>query len=94
MILKPAIDVTQGVNSSTGAAITTVRRAVFCGAQAAVVAYGQKHQANKMRWNEELLDHKRKLEVSAWSIWGLKKARFNSVDYGTIVVSTYAAAHT
>lgn len=94
VILRPAIDVTPGVNSSTGASISSVRRAVLCGAQAAVVGYGQKHQNNKMRWNEELLDHKRKLEVSAWSIWGLKKARFNSVDYGTVVVSTYAAAHT
>ena len=24
---------------------------------------------NKFRWNEELYDHKRRLEVSAWSIW-------------------------
>lgn len=94
MILKSAIDVTQGVNSSTGAAITTVRRAVLCGGQAAVVAYGQKNSPSKFRWNEELFDHKRRLEVSAWSIWGLKKTRFNSVDYGTIVGSTYAAAHT
>jgi N4-gp56 family major capsid protein len=94
LVLKPAIDVTQGVNSSTGAAITTVRRAVLCGAQAAVTAYGQKHQNSKLRWNEELLDHKRKLEVSAWKIWGMKKARYNSTDYGTIVLSTYAAAHT
>jgi N4-gp56 family major capsid protein len=94
MILKSAIDVTQGVNSTTGVAISTVRRAVLCGAQAAVVAYGQKNSPSKYRWNEELFDHKRRLEVSAWSIWGLKKARFNSVDYSTIVGSTYAAAHT
>jgi hypothetical protein len=32
--------------------------------------------------------------VSALSIWGMKKTRFNGVDYGTIVMSTYAAAHT
>ena len=94
MILKSAIDVTQGVNSSTGAAITTVRRAVLCGAQAAVVAYGQKNAPAKYRWNEEKFDHKRRMEVSGWTIWGLKKARFNSVDYGTILGSTYAAAHT
>lgn len=94
MILKPAVDVTQGVRSDTGAAITTVRRAVLCGAQAGVIGYGMKHQSGKLRWNEELLDHKRKLEVSAWKIFGMKKARFNSIDYGTIVCSTYAAAHT
>jgi hypothetical protein len=32
--------------------------------------------------------------VSAWTIHGLKKTAYNSVDYGTVVVSTYAAAHT
>ena len=91
-ILRKANDVTQGVNSSTSAAITTVRRAVLLGAQSAYIAFGQKHQAGKFRWNEELLDHKRKLEVSAFSIWGLKKCVYNSEDYGTVVISTYAAA--
>jgi hypothetical protein len=94
VILKSAIDVTQGVNSTTGAAITTVRRAVLCGGQAAVIGYGQKNAPSKFRWNEEKFDHARRLEVSAWQIWGLKKCQFNSVDYGTIVGSTYAAAHT
>lgn len=94
VIFRSAFDVCTGVNSSTAAQITTVRRAVLCGAQAAVMAFGTKNRPGKYRWNEELFDHKRRLEVSAWSIWGLKKTRFNSVDYGTIVVSTYAAAHT
>lgn len=94
MVLKPAVDVTPGVHSVNGTAVANTRRAVLCGAQAGVVAYGQKHQDNKLRWNEELLDHKRKLEVSAWSIFGMKKARFNSVDYGTVVISTWAQAHT
>jgi N4-gp56 family major capsid protein len=93
VILRQSQDVTQGVNGSTGAAITTVRRAVLLGAQAAVVGYGQANYGpTKYRWNEELLDHKRLLEVSAWSIWGLKKTVFNSADFGTVVVSTYATA--
>lgn len=93
VILRRSQDVTQGVRSDTGAAITTVRRAVLLGAQAAVCAYGTKSNGdNKFRWNEELLDHKRKLEVSAWRIGGLKKTVFNSVDHGALVVSTYAAA--
>jgi hypothetical protein len=29
--------------------------------------------------------------VSAWSIWGMKKTVFNSVDFGTVVLSTYAS---
>lgn len=48
----------------------------------------------KARWNEELFDHKRRLEVSSLKIYGIKKARFNAIDYGVIVLSTYAAAHT
>ena len=93
VILRQSQDVTQGVNGSSGAAITTVRRAVLLGAQAAVAAHGKKNTGvNKYRWNEELLDHKRKLEVSAWGICGLKKTRFDSKDFGTIVVSSYATA--
>lgn len=93
VILRSSQDVTQGVHSSTGAAQTSVRRAVLLGAQAAMCAYGQNNYGpSKFRWNEELLDHKRNLEVSAWSIWGMKKTVFNSADFGTVVVSTWAAA--
>jgi N4-gp56 family major capsid protein len=93
VILRVSQDVTQGVNASTGAADTDTRRAVLLGAQAAACAYGRKgdYKNSKYRWNEELLDHKRKLEVSAWQIWGLKKCKFNSVDYGTIVVTAYGS---
>ncbi|BAF86841.1 hypothetical protein AZC_0843 [Azorhizobium caulinodans ORS 571] len=93
VVLRSAVDVTQGVNSSTSAAISTVRRAVFLGAQAAVIGFGQDNGPTRYRWNEELFDHKRRMEVSAWTIFGLKKTQFNNVDFGTIVISTYAAAH-
>jgi N4-gp56 family major capsid protein len=93
VILRCSPHVTPGVNAATGAAIPTVRRAVLLGAQAAVVGYGQKNSPARYRWNEELFDHKRRLEVSAWSIWGLKKARFNGKDFGVVVIPTYAAAH-
>lgn len=56
VILKSSFDVTQGVNSTTAAAITTVRRAVLLGAQAAVIGYGMKHAGGKYLWNEELID--------------------------------------
>ncbi len=91
-ILRMSQDVPTGVNSSTAAAVTTVRRAVLLGAQAAAIAYGQKGgSTNRYRWNEELLDHKRRLEVSSWSILGCKKLVFNSQDFGTVTISTYAA---
>jgi len=93
VILRSSQDVTLGVNSSTGLAVSNTRRAVLLGAQACVIAFGQNNYGpSKYRWNEELLDHKRKLEVSAWSIWGMKKTVFNSADFGVVVVSTYAAA--
>ncbi len=92
VILRQSQDVTYGVHSGTSAAETDVRRAVLLGAQAAVCGYGgvNKYGPMKYRWSEELDDHERKLEVGAWSIWGLKKTRFNSVDFGVITVSTYA----
>ncbi len=54
VILKSSYDVTTGCNSSTSAAITTVRRAVLLGAEAAVIGYGMKHAGGKILWNEEL----------------------------------------
>lgn len=94
VILKKANHVTQGVNSSNGAAITTVRRAVLLGAQAVALAYGKDGGPTTYNWNEELLDHKRVLEVSTFCIWGMSKTVFDSTDFGVIVGSTYAAAHT
>ena len=91
VVLHQASRVPQGVNGSS--AVTTTRRAIFCGAQAALMAYGQKDQSAEMSWVEELFDYKNQLGVSAGMIAGLKKAVFNSEDFGTITVSTYAAAH-
>lgn len=92
--MRSSFDIPLGCNSSTSAAVSSTRRSVLLGAQAAACAYGQKAYPGKYRWNEELMDHQRNLEVSAWAIWGLKKTVFNSVDYGTVVIATYAAAHT
>ena len=67
------------------------RRAVLCGAQAAFIAFGQGNGPSRMRWNEKKFDYDNQLGIAAASICGLKKARFNSIDFGTVVVSTYAA---
>lgn len=69
---------------------TSFRRGVFCGAQAIVAAFGQGGSANKMSWNEELFDYNNQLGVSAGMIYGFKKARFNAIDFSTIVLSGYA----
>jgi len=56
VIIRQSQDVTQGVDSGAGTAITTVRRAVLLGAQSAVVGYGQANYGPmKYRWNEELI---------------------------------------
>jgi len=92
-ILHESTRVTQGVHSSTGAAQTSTRRAVLCGAQAAVMGFGQGHSFKEFDWYEELFDYGNQLGVKAGCIGGLKKSVFNSVDFGTITMSTYAVAH-
>jgi N4-gp56 family major capsid protein len=91
VVLREAQDITPGVSPDGLSAVANTRRAVLLGAQAATIAYGKKNGTERYRWNEELYDHKRNLEVSAWAIWGLKKTTFNGDDFGTIVVPTYAA---
>jgi hypothetical protein len=93
VILRSSFDVTNGI-SAGGALVANTYRAVLLGGQACMIAFGQKNSQTKYRWNEEMFDHKRRLEVSAWTIHGLKKTVYNAVDYGTVVVSTYGAAHT
>jgi len=93
VILRSSFNVTNGV-SNAGATVANVFRSVLLGGQAAMIAFGQKDTPGKYRWNEELFDHKRRMEVSAWTIHGLRKTKYNNLDYGTIVCSTFAVAHT
>lgn len=93
VVLHEATRVPLGVNSSTGAAISTVRRAIFCGAQAGLMAYGKDSGGGEMTWKEELFDYGNQLGVAAGMTFGIKKSVFNSADFGTIVVPTYAVAH-
>ena len=93
VILHSDNRVTQGVSGATGLAVTAVRRNVICGAQAAVMAFGMNSGPNKFNWSEQQFDYGNRLGVKAGSIWGLKKTVFNSLDYATVVLSSYAAAH-
>lgn len=93
VLLYKANRVTTGVNSSTAAVVTNARRAVLCGAQAGLMAYGGYSGSQEMDWVEEEFDYGNQLGVSAGMIFGLKKTVFNSLDFGTVVVSTYAAQH-
>ncbi len=91
VVLREAEHVVQGVNSTNGAQVTNVRRAVLLGAQSAVTAFGMKSTPNKYKQVEELFDYQRELGVSAQTVLGFKKTVFDGSDFGTIVVSSYAA---
>lgn len=105
VLLMKAPRVTNGVNSTTGAAVANVRRAVLCGAQAALMAMGKLQGEagdNRFTWVEELFDYGNQLGVSAGSIFGIKKTRFVPIvngqssgtgqDFATFVCSTYSPA--
>lgn len=93
IILKQS-RITQGVHSSTGASVANTRRAVFCGAQAGAAAFSQNGGPSTWTWNEEIDDYGQEFGVAASCIFGFKKTRFNSKDFGTITIPTYAALHT
>lgn len=95
VVLRESEDVTPGANSSTGASISTVRRAVLLGAQAAALGYGTGfgEGSNAYKWVEETFDYQRELGVSVQCLMGLSKTVFNSIDFGSITMSSYAAAH-
>jgi N4-gp56 family major capsid protein len=104
IILHEAQRITNGCNSSTSASIPTVRRAVLCGAQAAQLAFGRNSGPEKMDWNEETFDFGNQLGVAAGCILGIKKTTFPVTyssggstyaanDFGTVVMSSYAVAH-
>jgi N4-gp56 family major capsid protein len=93
VVLHRAPRVTNGVHSTTGAAVANARRAVLVGAQAAMFATGRDDdvgQQDKFSWVEERFDYNNQLGVSAGSIFGLKKTRFNSQDFATFVAATYS----
>jgi len=72
---------------------SNARRAVMCGAQAVACAFGREAGKQTYSWKEELFDYGNSLGVAAGAIHGMKKCQFNSEDFGTVVVSTYAVAH-
>ncbi len=81
----------------TGCVTTTpyasTRRAVFAGAQAAMLAFGRDNGPEKFTWVEELFDYENQLGVAAGSIFGMKKTVYNAQDFATIVMSTWAVSH-
>jgi N4-gp56 family major capsid protein len=93
VLLIESTRVPQGINSSTGAAISTVRRAIFCGAQSAVIAWGRLGGTpRRFRWVEKQFDYDREYGVAAGFLGGIKMTQFNSKPFGSIVLSHYATS--
>jgi N4-gp56 family major capsid protein len=96
-ILHESTHVPKGVSSSTGLAFANTRRAILCGAQAAVAGFGIGHDKSSYDWFEQRFDYGNKLGVKAGCISGLKKSTYaesgTDHDFGTVVMSSYAAAH-
>jgi N4-gp56 family major capsid protein len=92
VVLHESTRVPTGVTA--GASEANTRRAIFCGAQAGAIGFGQKFtEGANYKWVEDLFDYERELGVSAQTIWGIKKTVFNSEDFGAITATSYAAAH-
>lgn len=73
-----------------------MRRALFLGAQAAVIAYGSPGTGLRFGWTEEQKDHGDKVKIGTHSIFGVKKATYKSKDgnvqrdFGAFAIDTYA----
>src|SRR5690606_26748964 len=70
LIIHRSNYITNGVHSSTGAAQTSTRRAVLCGAQALAMSFGRGYSFKKFGWVEETFDYQRKFGASAQTIFG------------------------
>ncbi len=69
---------------------TTAARALFLGAQAGMIAWGGNGSGvGRYTWNEETDDRGNALAITAGSIYGVKKSRYNSKDFGVVAVDTY-----
>lgn len=93
IVLHEDYRVTQGVSAGGTSSIANVRRGVFCGAQAVMLGFGRENSPENFTWVEEMFDYENQLGVSAGTIFGMKKTRFNSLDFSTIVMSSYAVQH-
>ena len=61
----------------------TVARGLFCGAQSGILAYGR-----KIGWKEKVFEYDSQFGVEVSSIYGFKKSKFNSEDFGVITCDT------
>lgn len=92
VVLHESTRVPLGVDSTANTRIDTVRRAIFAGAQAGVIAFADGCSMENWDWVEEMFDYENQFGVSAGCIHGLKKSRYNGKDFAAMVLSTRAVA--
>lgn len=85
-----------GVDSGTSAAVANCRRAVFCGMEAAGIAFGQGYgngadSVPGFIIKSDMYDIGQQQRIAMNGLYGISKAQFNSIDNGVIVVSTYSS---
>ena len=66
-------------------------RGLLLGRQAGVVAYGSGGNGARMSWVEKLTDADNQVEIYCGVIMGMKKTRFNGLDFGVCALDTAAA---
>ena len=66
-------------------------RCLFLGAQAGAIAFGMKGSGMRFDWFEEMDDRGEEPVVTTKTVFGIKKSRFNSQDYGLLAVDVAAA---
>lgn len=82
--------------------VSNVRRNLFLGAQAGAFAMGSAYDSmessrlgkdNLMSWYEQKDDYGNEKGIAVGNIFGIRSNVFNSLDYGKMIISSYAASH-
>jgi N4-gp56 family major capsid protein len=74
-------------NYGAGANVQAAR-ALLLARQAGVVAYGSGGNGARMSWVEKLTDADNQVEIYCGVIMGMKKTRFNALDFGVCALDT------
>lgn len=73
-----------------GASNVSASRALFCGVQAGVIAFGSPGKDMRFGWREEEEDAGNRVEIYTNTIMGIKKVTFNGLDFGVMAIDTAA----
>ena len=68
----------------------TASRALFCGIQAGVIAFGNAGGDMSYNWKEKETDYENVINVASGTMWGFKKTTFNGLDFGIMAIDTAA----